>query len=70
MMTFFGQPRTEAAKSASEHDSIFVWMTVPLMVLAIFAIAGGWVGIPREFPILGTYSTNPFHHFIVVSPRR
>ena len=64
VMTFFGKPRTAAAEHASEHDSIFAWMTVPLMALAVFAVAGGWVGIPREFPVLGALSTNPFHHFI------
>ncbi len=64
VMTFFGKPRTAAAQHASEHDSIFTWMTVPLMVLAIFAVAGGWVGIPKAFPVLGAFSTNPFHHFI------
>jgi len=64
MMTFFGRPRTEAAGHASEHDSIFTWMTVPLMVLAVFAVAGGWIGIPTSFPVLGALSTNPFHHYI------
>jgi NADH-quinone oxidoreductase subunit L len=64
MMTFFGKPRTEAAAHASERDSIFAWMTIPLMVLAVFAVAAGWVGIPRSFPVLGAISTNPFHHYI------
>lgn len=64
MMTFFGKPRTEAAVHASEHDSIFAWMTVPLMVLAVFAIGAGWVGIPTTFPVLGALSSNPFHHYI------
>ena len=39
-------------------------MTLPLMVLAVFAVAAGWVGIPKEFPVLGAFSTNPFHHYI------
>ncbi len=64
VMTFFGEPRTEAARNASEHDSIFAWMTYPLMVLAFFAVAAGWVGIPSNFPLLGALSSNPFHHFI------
>lgn len=63
-MTFFGKPRTEAAAHASEHDVIFTWMTIPLMVLAAFAVAGGWVGIPKAFPILGRLSSNPLHHFL------
>lgn len=64
MMTFFGAPRTEAAHHASEHDSIFRWMVIPLVALAVFAVAGGWVGIPKGFPVLGAFSTNPFHHYM------
>lgn len=64
IMTFFGKSRTEAASHASEHDSIFQWMTIPLMVLAVFAVVGGWIGIPRAFPGLGALSSNPFHHYI------
>jgi len=64
VMTFFGKPRTAAAEHASEHDSIFQWMTIPLMVLAIFAIALGWVGIPTTFPVLGVLSHNPLLHYI------
>jgi NADH-quinone oxidoreductase subunit L len=63
-MVFFGQPRSAAAEHASEHDSIFAWMTTPLMVLAVFAVVGGWIGIPRTFPGLGALSTSPFQHFI------
>ena len=48
VMTFFGQPRTEAAEHASERDSIFAWMTIPLMVLArVRQSSAGWVGIPE-----------------------
>ena len=42
LMTFFGKPRTAAAAHANEHDSIFTWMTIPLMMLAVFAVAVGW----------------------------
>jgi NADH-quinone oxidoreductase subunit L len=61
-MTFLGQPRTTAAEDASEHDSIFQWMTIPLMALAIFAVAFGWLGIPTTFPVLGSLSSNFIHH--------
>lgn len=64
VMTFFGKPRTAAAEHASEHDSIFQWMTIPLMILAVFAVAFGWVGIPTTFPLLGQLSGNPFHHLM------
>jgi NADH-quinone oxidoreductase subunit L len=63
-MVFLGKPRTRAAQSASEHDSIFKWMVPPLGVLAFFAIVGGWVGIPSAFPLLGGFFNNPFHHVL------
>ncbi len=49
-MTFFGEPRTEAARHTHESPRS---MTVPLIVLAVFAIAAGWAGIPETFPALG-----------------
>ena len=39
-------------------------MTVPLMVLAFFAITYGWVGIPEHFPLLGGIVPNWFHEFV------
>ncbi len=56
-MTFFGQPRTEAAAHASENVKA---MTIPLILLAVFAIAAGWIGIPRWFPVVGALLRNPF----------
>jgi NADH-quinone oxidoreductase subunit L len=64
IMTFFGQPRTLAAEHATEHDSVFWWMTIPLMVLAFFALVGGWVGVPTTFPLLGGLSSNSLHHIM------
>jgi len=49
-MTFFGQPRTEAAAHAVESGA---WMTAPLIVLAAFALLLGFANIPKDFPILG-----------------
>lgn len=39
-------------------------MTLPLVVLAMFAIAAGWVGIPEHFPGLGGLLPNWFHEFV------
>jgi NADH-quinone oxidoreductase subunit L len=39
-------------------------MTLPLIVLAVFAIAAGWVGIPEHFPVLGGLAPNWFHEFV------
>jgi NADH-quinone oxidoreductase subunit L len=59
-LTFLGEPRTKEAEHAHETP----WtMTLPLVVLAVFAIGYGWVGIPQDF--LGLH-LNPswFHEFV------
>jgi NADH-quinone oxidoreductase subunit L len=57
-LTFLGEPRTEAAKHAHETP----WtMTLPLVILAFFAVTFGWVGIPEHFPRLGGLIPNWFH---------
>ena len=45
-LTFLGSPRTPAASQA--HESVPT-MTAPLVVLAIFAVGAGWIGIPEDF---------------------
>ncbi len=60
-LTFLGKPRTKEAEHAHETS---LWMTGPLMVLAVFAIGFGWVGIPEHFPVLGNFSGNWFHAFV------
>ena len=46
-LTFLGSPRTKAASHA--HESVPV-MLGPLVVLAVFAVGAGWVGIPEKLP--------------------
>ncbi|NOX63523.1 MAG: NADH-quinone oxidoreductase subunit L [Chloroflexi bacterium] len=60
-LTFFGQPRSEAAAHAPESVKS---MTAPLMVLAVFAIAAGWSGIETTWPIVGNVVGNPLGHFM------
>ena len=60
-LTFLGQPRTEAAGHA--HESKWT-MTLPLIVLAVFAVGAGWAGIPKDFPVLGGLLPNWVHDFI------
>ncbi|HIQ04694.1 MAG TPA: NADH-quinone oxidoreductase subunit L, partial [Anaerolineae bacterium] len=61
-LTFAGEPRTEAAAHAHESPGSMTW---PLIILAIFATFGGFVGIPADFPVLGPLlGHNPFHHFL------
>jgi NADH-quinone oxidoreductase subunit L len=60
-LTFLGEPRTAAAAHAQET----VWtMTFPLIVLSVFALGFGWVGIPEHFPVLGGLLPNWFHEFV------
>jgi NADH-quinone oxidoreductase subunit L len=60
-LTFLGKPRTKEAEHAHETP---LTMTGPLMVLAVFAIAAGWAGIPEHFPVIGGILPNWFHDFV------
>jgi len=51
-LTFFGESRMDPEVEAHVHESPYS-MTVPLMILAVLAVAGGWVGIP---PVLGGHN--------------
>lgn len=60
-LTFLGQPRTKEAEHAHETP----WtMTTPLVVLSVFAVGFGWVGIPEHFPAIGGLIPNWFHDFV------
>lgn len=60
-LVFLGKPRTQAAAHAQETP----WtMTLPLVVLSVFAISAGWAGIPEEFPVLGGVIPNWFGSFV------
>lgn len=69
-LTFLGEPRTEAAKHAGlggPTSVISITMQLPLIILAFFAIFAGFVGVPPEFPILGSILSpdgNPFFDFV------
>ena len=60
-LTFLGEPRTESARHAHETP----WtMTLPLIVLAVFAVSIGWSGISKSFPLFGGLLPNYVHEFI------
>ncbi|MGC9523282.1 MAG: hypothetical protein ACP5HG_15535, partial [Anaerolineae bacterium] len=63
-LTFLGKPRTRAAVYARESPAV---MTIPLAVLALFAVGAGWLGIPEHFPILGRFVSGWFGHFVEAS---
>jgi NADH-quinone oxidoreductase subunit L len=50
-LTFFGESRLSAERIAHVHESPLV-MTLPLALLALLSIAGGWLGLP---PVLGPH---------------
>jgi len=45
-LTFHGDSRVEPSRLAHAHESPPI-MTIPLIVLAIFSVAGGWTGLPE-----------------------
>jgi NADH-quinone oxidoreductase subunit L len=45
-VAFTGEPRTEAARNATESPGI---MTGPMLILAFLSVVSGWVGIPDGF---------------------
>ena len=57
-LTFLGKPRSHHAEHAHETPPS---MTVPLMLLAFFALTLGFAGLPEE--IIGE-GRNWFHHFV------
>jgi NADH-quinone oxidoreductase subunit L len=67
-LTFLGEPRTEEARHANLGRGIIsATMTLPLIILAFFALFAGFVGIPSDFPLFGAIFSpehNPFHHFV------
>ena len=68
-LTFGGEARTEAAKHANLGKGVVsITMTLPLIILAVFAIGAGFVGVPNDFPVLNAIFSpehNAFHHLTV-----
>jgi NADH-quinone oxidoreductase subunit L len=57
-LTFFGKSRVEESVEHHIHESPKV-MTIPLVILAVLSVIGGYVGIPKS---LG--GGNGFEHFL------
>jgi NADH-quinone oxidoreductase subunit L len=58
-LTFFGEPRSKAAEQAHETPRTMTW---PLVILAVFAIGIGWLGIPEG--LTGGLIPNFFQSFV------
>ncbi len=63
-LTFLGKPRTRLAEHA--HESVWT-MVLPLVILAVFALTAGFIGIPDDFLGLHLGESNLFHHFVGAS---
>jgi NADH-quinone oxidoreductase subunit L len=63
-LVFFGSYRGDAEKWDKAHESPRA-MTVPLMILALLSIVGGWIGIPIVMSgWVGGGDWNVFHHWL------
>ncbi len=64
-LTFLGKPRTPLAEHAHESN----WfMTIPLIVLSVFALLVGFIGVPEKFPVVGPLiDNNLFEHFVATT---
>ncbi|MBI1296360.1 NADH-quinone oxidoreductase subunit L [bacterium] len=60
-LTFLGTARSEGARHAPESVAS---MTVPLLLISVFAIGAGWVGIPEKIPFIGGIVPNWLAHFL------
>lgn len=57
-LTFYGKERMSPEVKSHIHESPKT-MTIPLMILAVLSIVGGWIGMPHIFGV-----TNYFEHWL------
>jgi NADH-quinone oxidoreductase subunit L len=63
-MTFYGDSRVDKHAAEHIHESPKV-MTVPLIILAILSVIGGYVGVPQLLGnIVGWHNSDMFVHFL------
>ncbi len=63
-LTFAGEARSEAAKHANLGQGIVSFtMTLPLLILAVFALGAGFVGVPTDFPVFGAIFSPEYNNF-------
>jgi NADH-quinone oxidoreductase subunit L len=60
-LAFWGTGRMDAATARHVHESPKA-MTVPLIVLAVLSVVGGWVGIPKSLSFGA--DLNGFEHYL------
>jgi len=63
-LTFIGEFRGSDEKKHHAHESPAM-MTVPLILLAVLSLGGGWIGIPAAVSgLFGAGDINAFHHWL------
>ncbi|MFA9407949.1 MAG: NADH-quinone oxidoreductase subunit L [Candidatus Dadabacteria bacterium] len=64
LLTFEGKSRVPESIKRYVHESPYS-MTIPLMILAVLSILGGYIGIPDFMgKVVGLHDTNLFEHYI------
>ena len=69
IMTFHGENRTGEAEKAHLHEAPGV-MTIPLMILAVLSVFGGWMNVPEDLKasFFGLFGALPMsewlHHWL------
>ncbi len=69
VMTFHGQNRTGESEAEHLHEAPRV-MTVPLMILAVLSVFGGWINVPEDLSasFFGLFGALPMsewlHHWL------
>ncbi|MBL4824130.1 MAG: NADH-quinone oxidoreductase subunit L [SAR324 cluster bacterium] len=66
-LTFHGNSRLDAHTAEHVHESPFT-ITVPLMILAVLAVTGGFFGVPHVFNLIPNGMENYFHGFFAEIP--
>ena len=64
LLTFEGKTKVPDSLRRFIHESPYT-MTIPLMVLAVLSILGGYIGVPDFMgKVVGLHDTNFFEHFV------
>ena len=66
-LTFHGESRVDLHTAEHLHESPFS-MTIPLMVLAVLAVTGGFFGVPHVFHVIPNGMENYFKGFFAQIP--
>ena len=66
-LTFHGESRVDSHTIEHVHESPLS-MTIPLMILALLAVTGGFFGVPHVFHLIPNGMENYFHGFFTEIP--